>query len=185
MGRGYTKTKDNLSVKESLDTYSPLNLTRLRVNNGLTQKEIADAIGVSLTSAKFWESGRRFMPAKRWEELKRKIEGGEVVSGLRSRRKGHSFERWVANKLKKIYPEARRHLEYQASEALGVDVANCGEYRIQCKRGKRYASLTAIEEIQICPIEGGVPVLVTKGDNKEPLACMPFEHFIKLVKNQK
>lgn len=107
------------------------------------------------------------------------------MGGARSRRKGHSFERWVANQLKKIYPQARRHLEYQSSQAFGVDVANCGEYRIQCKRGKKYSSLSAIKEIQLCPIEGGIPVLVTKGDNEQPLACIPFEHFLHLVKNQK
>lgn len=172
-------------AEKSFVVYSPVNLKRFRGLHGLTQKDVAQTLGVSLATVKSWENGRRFPPERRWEELKKKVEGGEVVSGLRSRRKGHSFERWVANKLKKIYPEAKRHLEYQASEALGVDVANCGEYRIQCKRGKRYASLTAIEEIQICPIEGGVPILVTKGDNKEPLVAMPFEHFIKLVKNQK
>ncbi len=102
--------------------------------------------------------------------------------GAMSRRKGNQFERDVANLFKRIYPEARRHLEYQDSEALGVDVANTGIYKIQCKRGRRYASLTAIEEIQICPIEGGVPVLVTKGDDKEPLACLSLSEFLRLLK---
>lgn len=102
-----------------------------------------------------------------------------------SRTKGHSFERWVAIQMRRIYPKARRHLEYQDSQAFGVDIAECGEYLIQCKRGRKYASMKAIEEIQVCPIEGGIPVLVTKGDNKEPLVAMHFSHFIKLVKNQK
>lgn len=105
--------------------------------------------------------------------------------GKLSRTKGHSFERWVANKFKKIFPQARRHLEYQMGEAFGVDIANVGDYRVQCKRGKKYSSVSAIKEIQICPIEGGIPVLVTKGDNVEPLCVLPFEHFLHLVKNQK
>lgn len=107
------------------------------------------------------------------------------MGGARSRRKGHSFERWVANQFKKIFPNARRHLEYQMGEAFGVDVANVGDYRVQCKRGKKYSSVSALKEIQICPIEGGIPVLVTKGDCEEPLAILPFEHFLHLVKNQK
>lgn len=107
------------------------------------------------------------------------------MGGAWSRNKGHSFERWVAIQLRKVFPKARRHLEYQDSQAFGVDIAECGNYRIQCKRNKKYAPMSAIEEIQICPIEGGVPILVTKGDNKEALAVMPFEHFLFLVKNQK
>lgn len=105
--------------------------------------------------------------------------------GKMQRQKGHDFERWVAKKLRKIFPNARRHLEYQDSQAIGVDVTECGAYLIQCKRGRKYSSLSAIEEVQVCPIEGGIPILVTKGDNKEPLVAMPFEHFLSLVKNQK
>lgn len=102
--------------------------------------------------------------------------------GKLSRKKGHDFERFVANELKKVFPDARRQLEYQSTEARGFDIANTGEYLIQCKRGRKYSSLTAIEEIQMDPIECGVPILVTKGDDKEPLACMPFKHFVKLLK---
>lgn len=107
------------------------------------------------------------------------------LNGRGCRKKGHDFERWVANQFKKLYPTARRHLEYQDSQAIGIDIAECGDYKVQCKRGRRYASLSAIEEIQICPIEGGIPLLVTKGDNKEPLVALPFAHFLELVKNQK
>ena len=101
--------------------------------------------------------------------------------GKMQRRKGHAFERWVANQLKKIFPEARRHLEYQASEAIGVDVANTGKFKVQCKRGRKYSPLSAIKEIQICPFEGGVPVLVTQGDFEEPLAVLPFSEFLDLL----
>ncbi len=103
------------------------------------------------------------------------------ISQKGCRQKGHSFERWVANKLKKVFPDARRHLEYQMGEALGRDVANTGNYLIQCKRNRKYANPSAIGEVQIDPIECGIPVLVTKGDNLEPLACLPFSHFLELV----
>jgi hypothetical protein len=107
------------------------------------------------------------------------------LGGKGCRQKGHQFERDVAIALRKIFPDARRHLEYQDGQAFGVDIAETGIYKFQCKRNKKYASLSAIEEIQICPIEGGVPVLVTKGDNKEPLACLPFSHFLKLLSQKK
>ncbi len=103
------------------------------------------------------------------------------LNGRGCRTKGHSFERWTAEQMRKVFPEARRHLEYQMGEALGRDIANTGDYLIQCKRGKRYASLSAIGEVQIDPIDGGIPVLVTKGDSTQPLACLPFEIFLKLV----
>jgi hypothetical protein len=107
------------------------------------------------------------------------------LGGKGCRQKGHQFERDTAIAFRKIFPDARRHLEYQDGQAFGVDLANTGIYLIQCKRNKKYASLSAIEEIQICPIEGGVPVLVTKGDNKEPLACLPLSHFLKLLSERK
>lgn len=104
------------------------------------------------------------------------------MSGKKSRTKGHSFERWVANQFKKIFPGAKRHLEYQMGEAYGVDVAGCAPFLIQCKRGKKYASITAIDEIKICPIEGGIPLLITKADHKEPMAVLPLSAFLELIK---
>lgn len=106
---------------------------------------------------------------------------GKRLNGRGCRTKGHEFERWTAEQFRKIYPEARRHLEYQMGEALGRDIANVGPYLVQCKRGKRYSSLSAIQEVQIDPIDGGIPVLVTKGDHTEALACLPFTAFLKLV----
>lgn len=105
------------------------------------------------------------------------------MSGRKSRTKGHSFERWVAIQLRPIYPRAIRHLEYQHGEANGSDLAYTGKYRIQCKRGKKYASVSAIKEVKLDG--GGVPVLVTRGDHEEALAVVPFQHFISLLKELK
>jgi hypothetical protein len=109
-----------------------------------------------------------------YEEIQRKL------SGRRNRRAGHTFERDVAKALLPIFPHAKRHLEFQASEAaLGVDISNTGKYRIQCKRYRKYAPLSCIEEIK--PEAGTVPVLVTVGHDKPPLACLPFDEFVRLV----
>lgn len=112
----------------------------------------------------------------------KKKQKARKLNGTGCRRKGHSFERWCAEQFRKVFPHAKRHLEYQASEARGVDLDNTGQYLVQCKRGRRYASLSAIFEIQPCPIEGGIPVLVTQGDSTQPLACLPLSHFLKLLK---
>lgn len=105
------------------------------------------------------------------------------MSGKRSRTKGHAFERWVAKKFRRIFPDARRHLEFQTqAAALGVDLINTGRYLVQCKKLKKYASISRIFEVKVCPIEGGCPVLVTQGDRLEPMAVLPFSEFLRLVK---
>jgi hypothetical protein len=101
--------------------------------------------------------------------------------GKLSRTKGHNFEREIAKLLRLVFPEARRHLEYQDAEANGVDLVNTGNYKIQCKRGQRYACLTAINEVQCDEFLGEVPILVTKGDNSRTLVCLPIEEFIRLI----
>lgn len=103
--------------------------------------------------------------------------------GKAERTKGHSFERLIAIKFRKLFPRARRHLEYHAGDANGIDIDNVGDFRIQCKRGKRYAPLTAIEEIQLDPIEGGIPVLITQADRKEILVALPLRYFLRLLKD--
>jgi hypothetical protein len=110
---------------------------------------------------------------------------GKPISGRGCRTKGHSFERWCAEQFRKVFPDAKRHLEYQAGEALGRDLANTGDYLVQCKRGRKYCNPSRIEEIQIDPIECGIPVLITKGDDKEPLACLPLSSFLKLLAFEK
>lgn len=97
-----------------------------------------------------------------------------------SRRKGHGFEREIAIKLRHIFPNARRHLEYQDQEANGVDLAETGPLQIQCKKLKKYAPLTAIQEIKFDPI--GIPVLVTAADREPILIAMHLNDFLPMLK---
>lgn len=101
--------------------------------------------------------------------------------GKMARRKGHQFEREIAIALRLVFPKVRRHLEYQDAEANGVDLVETGLYRIQCKRGRKPASMSAIKEV-VCDEElGEIPILVTQGDNERILAAMPFEVFLRLL----
>lgn len=102
--------------------------------------------------------------------------------GKLSRTKGLGFERWVAKKFRRLYPDAGRKLEYQTRHADGVDLENTGEFKVQCKRGRRYASLSKLKEVQLCPIDGGTPLLVTKGDDQDPVVALYFSDFMRLVK---
>lgn len=108
--------------------------------------------------------------------------GGKTVGGKMSRTKGHAFEREIAKAFRRIFPKAGRQLEYQLNNCNGIDLANTGVYQVQCKRFKKYASLSCIEEIK--PPEGWgnpIPVLITKADNKPALACLPLEHLLDLI----
>ena len=98
--------------------------------------------------------------------------------GLRSRRKGHSFEREIAIELKKMgFKDACRKLEYQECDATGVDIKNCGNFKIQCKRGKQYAPISKIKEIK----EDGIHLLVTKKDRDETIVCLYWKDFKKIL----
>lgn len=100
-----------------------------------------------------------------------------------NRSKGHRFEREIVQAFRRTFPEARRNLEFQKeAAAAGVDLINTGRWRIQCKRGKQYVSVTKINEVKICPIEAGCPVLLTKADNKPILAVLPFDELLALIR---
>lgn len=102
--------------------------------------------------------------------------------GKMQRRKGHSFEREIAQIFRTIYPDARRKLEYHEKDALGVDIQDTGPFLIQCKRGRNYAPITKIFEIQGATSDK-IPLLVTKGDNRETMVALPLEAFMRLLKD--
>lgn len=95
-------------------------------------------------------------------------------------KKGKKFERDVANALLHIFPEAQRMLEYQASKVIGADLENTDCFKIQCKRNQGYAPISRIKEVQI-KHENDIPLLVTKGNNMDAMAVLPFEKFVELL----
>lgn len=101
-----------------------------------------------------------------------------------SRTKGHSFEREIAIALRSIFPNARRHLEYQMPEANGVDLVHTGHYRIQTKRGRKAAPISAIKEVTADELLGEVPILITQGDRDRIYVVMPFEEFLSLLRRK-
>ncbi len=100
------------------------------------------------------------------------------MSGAKSRRKGHSFEREVATILKPLFPHARRKLEYHPEDAKGIDLQNTLPLAIQCKRGRNYAPIGKIEEPQIPVGSDKIPLLITKGDRTRPVAVMYLDDFL-------
>lgn len=104
------------------------------------------------------------------------------ASGRRSRTKGHSFERELAIMLRPIFPNARRHLEYQDAEANGVDLVETGDFRFQSKKCKAYVSINTIWEIQADRLLGEVPILVTAADHKPAMAVLHLEDLLSLIR---
>lgn len=102
------------------------------------------------------------------------------MSGRAARTKGHSFERFIARLFQFVgYTQAQRQLEYQVNQAQGIDLANTGRYKVQCKKTKKYVPLSTINEIKYK--DGDVPVLIAAGDNEPPLAVLRLEDFLELV----
>lgn len=100
-------------------------------------------------------------------------------NGKYARNKGLNWERKIANELKDIFPKAKRHLESQSDEAmLGMDLENTEPYAFQLKCLKNYAPINRIEEIKADDL---IPVLLTKGDRKRPVACLYFDDFKRIL----
>lgn len=110
-------------------------------------------------------------------------ENKRAISKRGVRQKGHSFEREIAIALRVVFPNARRHLENHKDDAAkGIDIVGTGVYKIQCKRLRKPAPLSMIKQVKCNELLGDVPVLITKGDNDRILACLPFEEFLRLLR---
>lgn len=103
------------------------------------------------------------------------------MSGKRSRAKGHSFERKIAKRLRDegIFPNAERQLEYQENQCSGVDLANTGALKIQCKRMKKSIPMSKLYEVKA----HGIACLVSKVDREDTLVTMKFDDFLKILKD--
>lgn len=105
------------------------------------------------------------------------------MGGKLSRTKGHNFERYVAKRLRALYPEARRGLQYrdgmECSDVVGTP------FHIECKRHRRVnvqkAFAQAMSESRYDP-----PVVVHKDDKGLELVTMElstWEELLQLLKD--
>jgi hypothetical protein len=100
--------------------------------------------------------------------------------GKMQRTKGAAYERAIVNRLKAAgFPDAYRQLEFQASQAVGVDV-RAGNLKIQCKRYAKYAPIAKINEIVEA---GGIHVLVTKGDRVPDMVALSLDDFLAILED--
>ncbi len=101
------------------------------------------------------------------------------MSGRHSRTKGHAYERKIAQKLRHLFPDAKRNVTEQQTGGQGIDLVDTGNLFIQCKRLMGYAPINRIEEVN-CPKEG-IPVLITKGDRKPDMVVLSLVDFLTIL----
>jgi len=102
------------------------------------------------------------------------------VTGKRSRTKGHSFERQMANMFTSIgFPDARRGIQYRDG-AECPDVMNIEDVWVECKVGARPNIKGAMEQAtKAC---GSMkPIAITKWDRGPTYVTMNLEFFKVLI----
>jgi hypothetical protein len=104
--------------------------------------------------------------------------------GKMSRTKGHNFERFTANLLKTVFPDARRGLQYRAPDEADVEGT---PFRIECKRLARVnsadvlAALMQVKRDAEAYKDDRPCVVVTKADRREPLVHMTLDTLLTVV----
>lgn len=105
------------------------------------------------------------------------------MSGSYARRKGHSFERDIANRLKALDPTARRNVT--ETQEGSFDITTELPLAIQCKSLGRW-SLTphVIWEQAHMHAKGRMPVGVVKITHKAPeLVILAWDDFYKMIES--
>tara|TARA_Y100001963_G_scaffold135532_1_gene197179 strand:- start:522 stop:893 length:372 start_codon:yes stop_codon:yes gene_type:complete len=111
--------------------------------------------------------------------------------GKKSRTKGASFERWVANKLKTVWPDARRRGNAQADgKQIESDVEGVPGWSVECKRYAEQPSWSQCEKwFNDIPCDGRQKLLVVRADRRQAfvylqtnrgLACQPFNDWLNM-----
>jgi len=102
------------------------------------------------------------------------------VSGRRSRRKGHDWERAVARRLREIFgPQVRRGLQYQDGSDAPDVIVPC--FYVECKVGARPPIIQALEQAEKNAKPGFWPVAICKQDKQKPTVTMRFDDWLELV----
>lgn len=100
------------------------------------------------------------------------------------RRKGHDFERWVANRFKAALPGAEQHIKRGLQGRDGSDAPDvlCPCFWIECKRGKQPNIRAALQQVLEDCGPGVWPVAVIKDDARQPFVALHLDDFLELVK---
>lgn len=103
------------------------------------------------------------------------------MSGTKSRRKGHTFEREVIKKLKSIgFNDAHSARSGDRSmDEKGADILGCPPFWIQCKAWKSAPNLH--KELKKMPDDIMLNVVMHKRPNQGTVVAMTLEDFIEIL----
>lgn len=109
------------------------------------------------------------------------------MSGLRSRRKGHGFERAIATEFRALFPELAASIRRGWQSRAGNDEPDVivPYFTIECKAQRRCnikAALKQAEENNERFKETKYPVAICKDDRQTPVVAMYLPDFLELVK---
>ena len=99
---------------------------------------------------------------------------------INSRRKGHSFERWVVNFFKHLGWTSRRELQAMGGHGqpdVSVEEWPLSDFHLECKRYKRSAIYKHAHQAERDSGHRIWWAVVFKADHEPELAIMPLEAF--------
>lgn len=101
--------------------------------------------------------------------------------GRLSRTKGQVFERAIAARMREVFPNARRGLQFRDGMEC-PDVEECPGWHLETKHHARLNVHAALRQAIHDAKPGSVPVVVAKANRTEPIVVMQFEDWLDLVK---
>lgn len=96
------------------------------------------------------------------------------------RRKGHTWEREVARRLRPIFADARRGYQYRDGEDA-ADVL-IPRFHVECKVGQRPNLTAALEQAEGDAKPGMWATAICKQDHREPTVTMRLDDWEELVR---
>ena len=107
-----------------------------------------------------------------------------MKSGRSARRKGHSFERYVARMLRHIDPDARTARQVAPlDDYRGRDIVTKLPISIQCKAGVRINALAAFQEARAAARPGEIPIAALHDTRRRlKLALIPLDWLVELLR---
>lgn len=104
------------------------------------------------------------------------------MSGLRSRRKGATFERELVWRFREVMPGADVKRGLQSRDGGEVADVDCPVFWVEAKRGKKPNVRGALRQAETAAGSGRIPLAVIKDDRSPAFVTMGLEDFLELVK---
>lgn len=103
------------------------------------------------------------------------------MSGRKSRTKGHTFERKMAEELREFFPDVcTSRAESKRLDDKGVDLAFTNKFNFQCKAVEKL-SPSYHDILMSMPDDDDINIILHKRNRKGIVVSMNFEDFKKIL----